>query len=409
MTKMIKNGTLPFLLGIFPFIGIFLGENNVPFLYILFALALIFEKNRKENLYFNKKVLYPFLIAIVVFITFTILSPDFKLALKILERQISLLVIPFIIVVAKWNSSRTKIFVKTFILTAFFIGLYAIIKFSWFVINNYEWVTHMAAEKGSMLLYLQYKFPHVIGVHPTYWSYLIISALIFLLSNKVLKVYESSFWAIILISFLNLNLVILASRMPLLVNLLVHFLFLGKYIMVNNVSLAKRLSLLFLLVTLFFLGSKLPLLSGKLDIIKNDERIYHWPTAFRTISDNYFVLGEGLGQSNEVLRREVIKNGDERTRYFGYDLHNQYLRQYMDMGILGIISLLILLFYPFILNKEKSIFNDNLNISFLILFALGLLSESFLYRLKGIVFFTVISAILYLRAVNINKINDHQD
>tara|TARA_R110002050_G_scaffold12722_2_gene41532 strand:- start:886 stop:1689 length:804 start_codon:yes stop_codon:yes gene_type:complete len=267
----------------------------------------------------------------------------------------------------------------------------------------------MAAEKGSMLLYLQYKFPHVIGVHPTYWSYLIISALIFLLSNKVLKVYESSFWAIILISFLNLNLVILASRMPLLVNLLVHFLFLGKYIMVNNVSLAKRLSLLFLLVTLFFLGSKLPLLSGKLDIIKNDERIYHWPTAFRTISDNYFVLGEGLGQSNEVLRREVIKNGDERTRYFGYDLHNQYLRQYMDMGILGIISLLILLFYPFILNKEKSIFNDNLNISFLILFALGLLSESFLYRLKGIVFFTVISAILYLRAVNINKINDHQD
>jgi len=37
------------------------------------------------------------------------------------------------------------------------------------------------------------------------------------------------------------------------------------------------------------------------------------------------------------------------------------------------------------------------------------LSESFLYRLKGIVFFTVISAILYLRAVNINKINDHQD
>ena len=308
---MTKNDTLPFLLGIFPFIGIFLGEKYVPFLYILFALALIFEKNKKENLYFNKKVLFPFLIAIVVFITFTILSPDFKLALKILERQISLLVIPFIIVVAKWNSSRIKIFVKTFILTTFFIGLYAIIKFSWFVINNYEWVTHMAAEKGSMLLYLQYKFPHVIGVHPTYWSYLIISAIIFLLSNKVLKVYESSFWAIILISFLNLNLVILASRMPLLVNLLVHLLFLGKYIMVNNVSLAKRLSLLFLLVTLFFLGSKLPLLSGKLDIIKNDERIYHWPTAFRTISDNYFVLGEGLGQSNEVLRREVIKNGDE--------------------------------------------------------------------------------------------------
>ena len=244
---MTKNDTLPFLLGIFPFIGIFLGEKYVPFLYILFALALIFEKNKKENLYFNKKVLFPFLIAIVVFITFTILSPDFKLALKILERQISLLVIPFIIVVAKWNSSRIKIFVKTFILTTFFIGLYAIIKFSWFVINNYEWVTHMAAEKGSMLLYLQYKFPHVIGVHPTYWSYLIISAIIFLLSNKVLKVYESSFWAIILISFLNLNLVILASRMPLLVNLLVHLLFLGKYIMVNNVSLAKRLSLLFLL------------------------------------------------------------------------------------------------------------------------------------------------------------------
>lgn len=406
---MIKNGTLPFLLGIFPFIGIFLGEKYVPFLYVLFALALIYEKNKKVNLYSNKKVLFPFLIATGVFITFTILSPDFKLALKILERQISLLVIPFIIVVAKWNSSRVKIFVKIFISTTFFIGLYSIIKFSWFVINNYDWVKHMTAEKGSMLLYLQYKFPHVIGVHPTYWSYLIISALIFLLSNKVLKVYKSNVWAIILISFLNLNLIILASRMPLLVNLLVHLLFFGKYIKVDNVSLVKRLSLLFLLVTLFILGSKLPLLSGKLDITKNDERIYLWSTAFKTISNNYFVLGEGLGQSNEVLRREVIKNGDERIRYFGYDLHNQYLRQYMDMGILGIISLLILLSYPFILHREKSIFNNEINISFLILFGLGLLSESFLYRLKGIVFFTIISSFLYLRAVNFNKVDDHQD
>ena len=406
---MIKNGALPFLLGIFPFIGIFIGEKYVPFLYVLFALALIFEKNKKINLYYNRKLLFPFLIAIGVFITFTILSPDFKLALKILERQISLLVIPFIVVAAKWNLSRVKVFIKIFISTTFFIGLYSIVKFLNFVINNYDWVKHMAAEKGSLFLYLQYKFPHVIGVHPTYWSYLIVSALIFLLSNKVLKVYQSKVWAILLMSFLNINLIVLASRMPLLVNCLVHLLFLGKYIKVDNVSLLKRLSLLFLLVTLFFVGSKLPLLSSKLDITKNDERIYHWPTAFKTISDNYFILGEGLGQSNEVLRREVIKNGDERIRYFGYDLHNQYLRQYMDMGILGIISLLILLFYTFILHKEKSIFNNEINISFLVLFGLGLLSESFLYRLKGIVFFTVISSFLYLSAVNFNKVDDHQD
>ncbi|MDF4201492.1 hypothetical protein PXD56_00905 [Maribacter sp. SA7] len=409
MIKMIKNGTLPFLLAIFPFIGIFLGEKYVPFLYILFALALIFEKNKKVNLYSNKKVLFPFLIAIGVFITFTIISPDFKLALKILERQISLLVIPFIIVVSKWNSSRIKIFIKIFISTTFFIGLYSIIKFSWFVVNNIDWAKHMAAEKGSMFLYLQYKFPHIIGVHPTYWSYLIISALIVLLSNKTLKVYKSKVWTIFLISFLNINLIILASRMPLLINLLIHLLFLVKYMKVNNVSLVKRLSLLFLLLTLFFVGAKLPLLSGKLDITKNDERIYHWPTAFKTISDNYFVLGEGLGQSNEVLRREVIKYGDERIRYFGYDLHNQYLRQYMDMGILGIISLLILLFYPFILNSEKVIYKNEINISFLILFGLGLLSESFLYRLKGIVFFTVVSSFLYLRSVSFKKVDEHQD
>lgn len=406
MIKMIQYGALPFLLAIFPFMGIFLGEKYVPVLYILFALTLIFEKNKKANLYSNKKVLFPFLIAIGVFITFTFLSPDFKLALKILERQISLLVIPFIIVVSKWNSFRVKIFVKIFISTTFLIGLYSIIKFSSFVINNYDWVKHMAVEKGSMLLYLQYKFPHVIGVHPTYWSYLIISALIFLLSNKMLKVYKSKVWAIFLISFLNINLIILASRIPLFVNFLVLLLFFGKYIKVDNVSLVKRLSLLFLLITLFFVGSKLPLLSGKLDIAKNDERIYHWPTAFKTIADNYFVLGEGLGQSNEVLRREVIKNGDERIRYFGYDLHNQYLRQYIDMGILGIISLLILLFYPIFLSRQKSIFNNEINISFLILFGLGLLSESFLYRLKGIVFFTVISSFLYLRAVNLNKVDD---
>ena len=133
-------------------------------------------------------------------------------------------------------------------------------------------------------------------------------------------------------------------------------------------------------------------------MVQEDERFYNWKFAVETIKNNYYVLGEGLGQGNELIRRNIINTGDTRIRYTGYDLHNQYLRHYMDMGILGFLSLCILLVYPLFLVRKLTKVDKELYYSFFLLFSLGLMTESYMYRLKGIVFFSVVASILYLRA-----------
>ena len=403
MILKIKNRSLPFFLGIISFVGIFLDEKIVPYLLVLLIFTLFFEKNKGVNFRSNKSILIPYIIVISVFVIYTLLSPDPVLALKVLERQISLLLIPLIVAFAKWGEKRIIFFFKVFIITAFIIGAASILKFIWFIFFNSEWISHMAEEKGSKLLYLQYKFPHVIGTHPTYWSYLLISAIIILWSNNNLKVFKSKYFTLFLLVFFNINLLLLASRTPLFINLLVHIFFLVRITKKEKISGVKKFIILILFFATVFGALKLPLLSNKLDIVQNDERLYHWPMAYKTIKQNFFILGEGLGQSNEVIKKEIITKGDERIRYFGYDLHNQYLRVYIDMGILGILSLLILLSYPLFIRRKEFLFGNTLNIPFFLLFSFSLMTESYLYRLKGIVFFAALSSILYLCAFGINE------
>ena len=403
MTSKIKNRALPFFLGIISFVGIFLDEKIVPYLLVLLIFTLFLEKNKGVNYRSNKSILFPYIIVICVFVIYTLLSPDPVLALKVLERQISLLVIPLIVVFAKWEQKRIIFFFKVFIIAAFLIGVTSILKFIWFIFFNSEWILHMAAEKGSKLLYLQYKFPHVIGTHPTYWSYLLISAIIILWSNNNVNVFKSKYYTLFLLVFFNINLLLLASRTPLFINVLVHVFFLIRFTKKQKVSSVKKFIILILFIVSVFGALKLPLLSNKLNIVQNDERLYYWPTAYNTIKQNFFVLGEGLGQSNEIIKKEIIAKGDKRIRYSGYDLHNQYLRVYVDMGILGILSLLLLLYYSVFIDRKKSVFGNTLYIPFLLFFSLALMTESYLYRLKGIVFFATLSSILYLCAIGVKE------
>ena len=406
MSSKIKNDILPFLLAIVSYIGIFLGEKILTYIIVILILTFFFEKDRFNNYTFNKTILLPFIVAISVYFIYTFLSPDIILGFKILERQISLLAIPLLIVFAKWEQNRISLFFRIFIITGFLIGVAAILKFLWFISINLDWISYMAEEKGSRLLYLQYKFPHVIGTHPTYWSYLLISAIIILWSNKNVKVFQSNSFIYFLLIFFNVNLFVLASRTPLLINIFVHIFFLIRFVNQEKISLVKKVSILLLVGSILFIGLQLPLLSNKLEIIKSDERFYHWPVAFKTIKQNFFVLGEGLGQSSSIIKNDIILNGDDRIRYLGDDLHNQYIREYLDMGILGIFSLILLLAYPLIIRRKKFWYGNSLYIPFIILFSLGLMTESYLYRLKGIVFFTVLSSILYLCALGIREENN---
>lgn len=390
--------TMPFVLALLPIMAIFIGEKTVAPILILLGLLLFFEKKKIQNLKVNKVVLVPFVIALIVFLLYTILAPDIHLALKVLERQISLIVIPFFALCLNWNSKRLGVFYQSFIFILLAIGVFSICYLLWFSIINADWISLAGNHNGSTLIYLQYKYPHIMGAHPTYWSYLLLSAVIMLLFKNDSIIYRRKYIIPVLLIFFNINMIVLAARMPLFINLLVHLLFAYQFIKKENRPFRSKLALIALIVTGVVMIFKSPLMSGKLSMISEDERHYNWPFAVKTIDQNFYILGEGLGQGHELIRKNIIENGDRRLRYMGYDLHNQYLRHYMDMGILGLLSLITLLAYPLYLIRKPQNVNKILYLSFFLFFSLALMTESYMYRLKGIVFFSVMTSIVCVQA-----------
>ncbi len=104
-----------------------------------------------------------------------------------------------------------------------------------------------------------------------------------------------------------------------------------------------------------------------------------------------FWTGYGLNASpDKVHEKGVEHNVHPGEADYGYSLqnfHNQYIETFADLGIAGLILLLVLLGY----NLKKALKNkDFIHIAFAILMIALLLTESFLWRQRGVVFFTVL-------------------
>jgi O-antigen ligase len=101
--------------------------------------------------------------------------------------------------------------------------------------------------------------------------------------------------------------------------------------------------------------------------------------------DPIFLKGFGLNASlNKLLAKE--KQYNLYPGYGTFNFHNQYIQVFAELGVIGFILLVLILF----INLKNAIKNkDFLHIAFAILMLSLFLTESFLWRQRGVVFFTV--------------------
>ena len=394
----IKNNKLnsllfPTVLALLPIAAVFLEEEPIPYIIILLAILFLVEKNKKINFKLYKSYLTPYFIVILVYITYTLLAVKISPALKILERQVSILLIPLIVFASSLNKDRLRLFFKAFIIVMSMVSVFSIFLLLWFMDEHAEWIEVMNQTSQSKT-YLQYKFPHLIGAHPTYWTYLLVLANLFLLCSKSLNLRLKMGWVVVLLILFNTNILYLSARTPTVINVLIHLIAITFYIKSSQISKIKTVGLIAGVILIGFVALKMPLVVAKFSDISNDERVYLWPRAIEQIKSNCFVLGEGLGQGRRILKDYIIESGDPRVTYKGFDLHNQYLVHYLDMGILGVLSLLYLIMYPLLKIKKRFDFETLPLIGFSLLFVISINTESSLYYIKGIIIFAVFSSIL---------------
>jgi putative colanic acid biosynthesis UDP-glucose lipid carrier transferase len=108
-------------------------------------------------------------------------------------------------------------------------------------------------------------------------------------------------------------------------------------------------------------------------------------------------VGLGPGICQEKLNQKFIdkqfylgENAQEKTGFYNYNFHNQYLQTLLETGWIGFFSFLLLLLTPFIIVETVS-----RRVVFLLngLFIIGFLTESFLSRQMGIVSYVSFNSI----------------
>lgn len=119
------------------------------------------------------------------------------------------------------------------------------------------------------------------------------------------------------------------------------------------------------------------------------ERFDLWTSAIRANDDVFFGVGTGGGR--KALNEYYIQHGLDQFAEDNMNAHNQYLQTYLSHGIVGLVALLILITRPLYLG-----FRANYSLAILLIFPFLIygMTEVFLGRYQGIVFFVFLHQLL---------------
>ena len=241
-----------------------------------------------------------------------------------------------------------------------------------------------------------------------FFSFFIVISL--LRMDIIIDSFTTSFQKYAIVIFLLLLLFLLASKMILLPGLVLLavkyrrnlFTFLPK-----NKLVVPILFILFLLLLVPVLQRFKDILNPRIDIVMNDKFNYDSPLnglnlriiqarfGIEILNDNEaWLFGVGIDKAQELLNDKYVNyglhtgyNDDFDKGYLDYNFHNQYIETAVRSGLLGLFSLLAMVFLLIIIIIKRQTFVLGWELILLLLF---FITESVLERQIGIVYFCLI-------------------
>ena len=417
--KMTKDSfiLLSIVLSTLPLQNIFVSLATI--LFLVFSILNI--KNKQKN--FSKELFIPVFLFFVMALSL-LWSVDFKSSLSGLQKSLSFLVFPlcFFILPKITKESLNKIFIifsfsmtlyALFYLGNAFIGFLQTNDSSLFFYNNLVPIDPGAVYMSVFASFALFYFIQI--NHKKVFDKIalpILTIFLFLLSSKSIITVDF----IIIICYYAFFAEIPSSTKTLTIFMVSVFLFFSIFfvkevkerfmieyetafvdntlenslekanVKVHNVSISEALNDTKFNKTDFFPGTAL--------------RIYQIRIFKEIMSENNkFLTGFGLEASQEQIRKKAIENNLHQD-YGEYNFHNQYIQTFAELGILGLIVLVWMLFVN-IINALRN--KDFLHIAFAITMIMLFLSESFFCRQRGIVFFIVLFCLFNATTTKTNK------
>jgi O-antigen ligase len=319
------------------------------------------------------------MLLMLLVLTFGLLySRDLGFGLKVLEANFCLLSLPIIL-------SRVYEFDEKLLHKIFHFFLYGI---SSACLICLFYAIHLYTQDVNIEVFFFYKLTAILDFQPTYFAYYLCFAVSIVLYFIYYQRGEYPVWismTLLLIFFLVLMLT--AGRTSYIAMLLVFSFFILKFLFDGwhkaHTKLAFGTSLclliLMLLINYFDLNTSFIQLNDNNDYW---ERISLWKSALHATPNIW--LGAGTGDYKSVLNEYFKINGLKQYAELNFNSHNQFIQSFFSNGVLGLLSLLLLLGRPLYL----SIKNQNVLgiMTFFSFFVYGM-TEVFLGRYQGVIFF----------------------
>lgn len=310
-----------------------------------------------------------------------------------LESKLSIVVFPVIILASGVNRSHVDRILGVFTASTFFACLYC-------VFAAFRDIKARDKEISSFFRDPEYTnallTEPINSLHPTFLTLFICLAVFSIVTY--LRHVRKHYWLLAVIAFLLAFSFQLASRAGyvalLSTMILIGFSFIGLQRKMLLAAYCFIIVLGFTLSITLLPTLKQRLVQTVLEADINQEQVnsvsYHlksWTCSVELWLDGHILFGYGTGDEVITINRcYQEKNWVE----YGHDAHNEFLSSLVKHGLMGLIILSAMFFYPFYLSVK---FRDLRYFSFLVIILICFLAESMLRGQTGLVFFTFFNAL----------------
>ncbi|MEX2231737.1 MAG: O-antigen ligase family protein [Cyclobacteriaceae bacterium] len=358
-------------------------------------------------------------------------SDNLPLGLFALEKKIFFLLIPVAIGTTslKLNRKEIKLVLITFIISCF-VGTLLCVLHAWEettlvmagvaqfkpYLSTSSYHDLHAFESERWLMFSYRSLSQGIAIHPTFFSLFLAFSIIFLFHELPhLKSQISRGAVLMLVLYFAVFIVFLASRIVIL-GLSVIFTFVLIRTLLNKQKLLAFMVVIISAVFAFLLFlnpvsryrslEEINLSTFEIQPGNNYKnaaqiRVSLWWLAFMSLHDSHPLVGTGTGDVHSAMVR--TSNQYQITNIINsFDPHNQYLYTLLGNGYSGFILLVLCLALPLYFAWIQQ---EYLLLGFSFIFSLLCFTESALELQKGVVFYSLFSALLFFQLNSFQKIS----
>lgn len=350
-------------------------------LVVVLVLSLIVAVPTKTSVAKSFRKSWDVMLYLLVLVIGLINTSDLETGFRVLETSFSLLAL---LVILNRIDQYDRIVHKIF--TSFMVGVLTacIICLTTALIRYYD--------TGNSQVFFYYQLTEVIRSHPTYLAYYLIASITYLIYFIYYDIEKARKVVWIPVSiFFFLMLMLTGGRTSYISLLMIFSFFILKYILEEDAKGKKVVFFIVVILLISLLGiSSIDYFRNALST-QNDywERASLWKSAIDANPNP--LIGVGTGDYKTVLNAYYQSHHLAKFAIDSVNSHNQFIQIYFSNGLLGLISLIILIGRPLYLSTR---IQNTLGILLMFPFLTYGITEVFLGRYQGVVFFALIHQLI---------------